>query len=1015
KAKARKDDAVLYSMDDTALFGEEFHRLSFSKAIDKKLLSDYKVIIVAVDEAQMEGAVAAQFTSELKKSLDRKQDEEIIEGEKVEATEASGKGPAVKINKQIAAELLGTWKALSGIDIVDILASGAQVKQTSDDAVKPMKSAVAFSNTIKESESICASFDVIQKYFINNHPKDFNRFVNVKAEHIDGRMNDKHRRKQLQWLTDISGGASSKTDAVGGKKTNANTGANAGAGSHTGLTARTNTGAGAGGKKHGCKILSNARCLSEGVDVPSLDAVVFFKERKSIVDVVQAVGRVMRKVKGKDFGYIILPVCIPSGEVHDYENFINNHKVFDRIWGVVKALRAHDNRFVSEAFFRDRVKVVPGPVITHAGGGGGGGSAGGPATVQGQLPFPLKDISDAIYAAIPTKLGDKDYWRRWTTEVANIADKIAGHLNKIFAEGENKKLFEDFLESLRSNLNPTVSAKDAVDMLAQHIITRPVFEMLFSGESFVKRNPVARALQTLIDSLDTAKFAEQTAKLKGFYDSVKERVESCANDDKAKQEIIRHLYDTFFKEGFPLMAERLGIAYTPIEVVDFVLRSTAHVLQEEFGRQLGDKDVHIVDPFTGTGSFIVRMLQIKELIEDGQLKHKFRHEIHANEILLLPYYVALTNIVTAYHDRLPAGSEYEPFPGMVLTDSFQLYEDSQPSFTDDSFSPDNSERAKRQRKTPINIVIGNPPWSAGQRSDNDNNQNLEYPNLDARIKATYAKESTSQRKAALYDSYIRAIRWSSDRIGEDGIIALVTNGGWLNGNAASGLRASLVKEFDSIRVVNLRGDARTSGETWHKEGGKIFGQASRAPVTLIILVKNPNNRRKNANIFYHDIGNYLSAEGKLDILSNKRSIAGLNFQTITPDKDNDWINQRDRRFDKFIEIGNKQVKSGELGFGPTVFKLYSGGVKTNRDYWAYNFSRVELAENMRRMINFYNLQVELYQNRAEEGLENTADLINNDPGSISWDGELRGLLTKKRLGKFSLDKVRLSLYRPFSY
>ncbi|MCH9663186.1 MAG: hypothetical protein K0U66_05960 [Gammaproteobacteria bacterium] len=644
----------------------------------------------------------------------------------------------------------------------------------------------------------------------------------------------------------------------------------------------------------------------------------------------------------------------------------------------------------------------------------GGDSAGGTPAVQGLLPFPIKDISDAIYAAIPTKLGDKDYWRRWTTEVANIADKIAGHLNKIFAEGENKILFEDFLESLRSNLNPTVSAKDAVDMLAQHIITRPVFEMLFSDESFVKRNPVAQSLQKIIDGLDTTKFTEQTGKLRGFYESVNERVKVCTNDDKAKQELIRHLYDTFFKEGFPLMAARLGIGYTPIEVVDFILNSTSDILKQEFGRQLGDDNVHIIDPFAGTGSFIVRMLQIEGLIKEDQLTYKFRNEIHANDVLLLPYYVSLANIVTAYHARMPTDSKYEPFPGMVLADSFQLYEGTQHMLESAGFSPDNNERARQQLKTPINIVMSNPPWSIGQKLENDNNQNLEYITLDKRIRETYGQASKVSNKKALYDSYVRAIRWSSDRIGDEGIISLVTNGGWLNGTAASGIRACLAKEFDAIWVVNLRGDARTSGELRRKEKDNVFGQTTRAPVTLVILAKNPNNRHKTANILYHDIGNYLSAKEKLDILSNKRSIAGLNFQKITPDEDHDWVKQRDRRFDKFIELGSKQARSGVRGLNPVIFRLYSLGVITNRDAWAHNFNRGKVAENMRRMIDYYNEQVELRKNHADDQSHNSRALNDNDPRMISWDSTLRRSLRKNNRGKFNSEKIRLSLYRPFT-
>ncbi len=968
QAADRAEDALLYSMDDETVFGRELHKLSFQKAIDLDLLTDYKVIIVAMDEAEMRARAEVYKDSLLRKFAKS-------DGLEISASEQIAQKVAGNITTQLVAEIIGAWKALSGVDQVDIIESGKQVSRPDGRSVKAMKRAVAFSTTIARSKLINQVFDGLQSLFEEECPDDIRKFIKVKPDHIDGKMNDRQRRTKLRWLRER-------------------------------------------GETGGCRLLSNARCLSEGVDVPNLDAVVFFDERKSVIDIVQAVGRVMRKSRGKEYGYIILPVCIPSGEVANYDDYISKDKVFQGIWKIVRALRAHDERFVSNLFFREKIQIARGSLdngIVSEDTQRQEAPAKQSATDESEqldLFIRLKALSDAIYTAIPNKLGDKEYWASWTTNIRSIAEIIYTEFEERFSQDENKQVFADFLKSLRSNLNPAVSEREAIEMLSQHAITRPVFETLFPDHSFVQRNPVSQSLQMIIEKLDSTSVQKQIDTLKRFYASVEDKARMIKDDDSGKQDLIRRLYDTFFKEGFPLMAERLGIAYTPTRVVDFILHSTSYVLKNEFSRELGDKNVHIIDPFTGTGTFIVRLLQIKELIADNHLEYKFLNEMHANEIVLLAYYVALVNIESAYHERLPAGSKYESFPGMVLTDSFQLYEDKPQTFGA-SFLPENSKRAKRQIKAPINVVIGNPPWSIGQRLDNDNNKNIEYPALEARIKATYAKESRSIRKAALYDSYVQAIRWSSDRIGEEGVIALVTNGGWLNGNAGSGLRNCLAKEFDAIWVVNLRGDARTSGELRRKEKDNVFGQSTRTPVTLIILAKNPNNRRKTATIFYHDIGNYLSAEGKLDILSNKRSIAGLNFQTITPDKDNDWINQRDRRFDKFIEMGSKQVKAGTVGFNPTVFQLYSLGVATNRDAWVYNFSREGLTKNMGRMIEFYNQQIDQPQNQNGSRSNNIDNFTVNDPKKISWDRSLRNSLVQNTIGKFSSENIRNSLYRPF--
>ena len=403
-------------------------------------------------------------------------------------------------------------------------------------------------------------------------------------------------------------------------------------------------------------------------------------------------------------------------------------------------------------------------------------------------------------------------------------------------------------------------------MLSQHLITRPVFDALFGGSEFTALNPVSQVMQRMADELEGRGLEAETEELAGFYASVRRRVEGIDNAE-GRQRVAVELYDNFFRRAFPRDAERLGIVYTPVEIVDFIIRSVAELLQEHFGASLGDEGVHILDPFTGTGTFVARLLQ-SGLIEPDDLSRKYREEVHANEILLLAYYIAAVNIENAYREALAGvgrDEQYEPFGGIVLTDTFQLSEADDPM--DEVFFPRNNARAERQRDLDIRVILSNPPYSSGQRSQNDDNQNMSYPTLDASIRSTYAARSDSTNKNSLYDSYIRAIRWATNRLANapaGGVIGYVTNGGWLDGNAAAGIRDTLTREFHHTYVYNLRGNQRTSGEQSRREGGKVFGSGSRATVAIMLLVKQPGPVPVGGGtISYHDIGDYLSREEKL--------------------------------------------------------------------------------------------------------------------------------------------------------
>lgn len=444
-------------------------------------------------------------------------------------------------------------------------------------------------------------------------------------------------------------------------------------------------------------------------------------------------------------------------------------------------------------------------------------------------------------------------------------------------------------------------------------------------------------------------------------------------------------------------------------------RVTNQALQQHFDASVTDKGVQVLDPFTGTGTFIVRLLQ-SGLIAPADLQRKYTYELHANEILLLAYYIAAVNIEAAYHQIATDNGttdSYEPFDGIVLTDTFQLTEEGDQAFPE--LLAKNNERLERQKQLDIRVIIGNPPYSAGQDSANDNNQNQKYPALDGRIEATYAKRSTATNKNSLYDSYIRAIRWASDRIGDEGVIGYVSNGGYIDSNTADGLRLCLADEFSDIYCYNLRGNARTAGELRRKESGNVFESGSRSTVAVIILVKTPT-KTGPTTIHYRDIGDYLTREQKLAVIDGE-SLDSVNWEPISPNGHGDWINQRSGDFNQFTPIGDKGSKDRPAQ--AAIFATYSAGLKTNRDVWVYNFSRSALNDNVGRMISFYNQQTSDFadyckQNAIPQSAAAVDGFIDNDPTRISWNrGTKNDLVAGKQYG-FHHEAQRSGTYRPFT-
>ena len=856
-----------------------------------------------------------------------------------------------------AARIVGCWHALS-----------KRGPQFAGDQVA-MRRAVAFSSTIEASKTFAKVFPQIANAALEIR-RDANA-VRIEADHVDGTNNVKVRSEALAWLEEPPG-------------------------------------------QGVCRVLSNAKCLTEGVDVPALDAVLFLQPRRSIVDVVQAVGRVMRRAPGKDYGYVVLPVAVPSGV--SPEVALRDNKAYQVVWQVLQALRSHDERLAAEINKIDINGTSQMVQVIGVGLAGGDDPADPGIATEGvplattQLSLPdLGEWRDALYARIVERVGDRRYMEHWAEDISRIASaqqaRIRGLLDHPGQNPQAAARFGEFLAALQRNLNDDVTRDDAIAMLSQHLITRPVFEALFGDGQFSGQNPVSLVMQGMLDELDVGGLDAETATLEGFYEHIRTLIGGI-DTAEGRQQVITGLYGQFFKKALPDAVEALGIVYTPIEIVDFINRSVNDLLTLHFdGATLSDEGVHVLDPFAGAGTFLARLFETG-LITPEALDRKYLSELHANEIMLLAYYIAAMNIETAYQSQRPDGP-YRPFEGIVLADTFQMSEAGDPM--DTVFFPRNNDRADRQKGLDIRVIVGNPPYSSGQRSQNDDNQNMSYPTLDASIRSTYAKRSNSTNKNSLYDSYVRAIRWASNRLADSpagGVIGFVTNGGWLDGNAAAGIRDTLTREFHHVYVYNLRGNTRTSGEQSRREGGQTFGSGSRATVAIMLLVKQSGPvPAGGGTISYHDIGDYLSRDEKLAAVA-AASIDGLPWQRITPNEHHDWLNQRDHRYDRLIPL------AGEPG---AIFHTASNGLKTNRDAWVYNSSEAALRRNVGGMIDFYNDQAAAFAADAP-GVRRAAEakaFVDNDPARFSWGTADYQRIATHTAYELRDDMFRLSLYRPF--
>jgi predicted helicase len=896
-----------YTMDDTETYGEEFFRYGFGQGVDEGFLSDYKVVVFTVSEADVQHRLFDFLNEE--------------------------SSPVV----EEATKIIGVWSVLSG--------------RVENEEVPPLRRAVVFAGRISDSKSFTKKFKETADAY-NRTDSSGDAFQHFDLKHIDGTMTATERKELLDWLR-----------------------------SETQLTET--------------RILSNAKVLTEGIDVPALDAVVFLKPRRSVIDVVQAVGRAMRKAPGKRYGYVVLPIIVDPER--DTAEQLDRNEEFRTVWEVLGALRSIDDRF--DAMVRQLW-------IQRTRNRGEHHQDDDDILIISGIQETTFDYEDEILGKLVERVGDRIYLEMMAKDVAAVSKRLERHIADALEDtgeyGEKaRNAFNGFLNALRQVINPSVTEEDARSMLVQHIITKPIFDATFGEYEFLGENPIANSFDRLSDVFETF-VNRETQTLKNFYRLI--QIRSKGLDKGAeRQEFLRQLYDSFFKIAFPKMADRLGIVYTPVEVVDFLVKSVEVVLHNEFGLSLEDEGVVVLEPFAGTGTFPARLMR---QLSPETLSRKYRDgEIWANEILLLPYYIALANIESTYFN---CTGKHEQFRNLLLIDSFQLMEPSvETTLTPTLFPKQYTELMKKQKNAKIYVIISNPPWFAKQEDENQGIKAIRYMKLDEKIRQKYAAYSSAINKNSLYDSYIRAIRMATDRIGNRGVIAFVTNSGFLDGSAADGLRKSLAEEFAKIYVLNLRGNARLSGEAWRREGGKIFGQGSRTGVAVLILVKD-TSKTSTAEIYYHDIGDYLSREEKLERLETYTDIRGAEWIRIIPNKAYDWINQRSEDFWTNPAIGEKNNKNGE-----TIFNLYSNGLSSQRDFWVYNFSQAELEDNMGRMIKEFNRHVEL-ANSGKITPDNIESKINNNSQEIAWCRELKNEIFKRKTYSFEGAGLMMSsIYRPF--
>ena len=818
--------------------------------------------------------------------------------------------------------------------------------------VPHLRRSLSFTNTIKRSKKHQLSMEAASerlKEIVLGKDGTVVPF-RVRTQHIDGKTKANIRRQYLDWLKEPEEGE--------------------------------------------CRIVTNARCLSEGVDVPNLDAALFMSPKHSAIDIVQQVGRVMRKSPGKTHGYIVVPILL--AEEDTATDALSKSEDYATIIKVVRALRSHDDnidQLINQGRFGEKLRLVSVPEPFARDNELTGEEK--EDAIQ-EAMFAPDNLIEALNVLVFKHCGDRQYWEKWAKDVGKqtveLQKNILAHLNQ---SEHARERFDQFMTGIHETMSPNMTEQEAAGMLAQHLVTQPVFDAFFENYEFSAHNPVSQIMNDVIKEIVAQDLLSDLQRsLAPFYESVQKRIRGIT-DPTTRHEVLKELYETFLKTAFPDLTDLLGVVYTPVEIVDWLLHSADGAMRQEFGVGLGDKGVEILDPFSGTGTFLTRLIE-SNLIPDENLDHKYQHELFAIDILPTAYYLSAINIEEAYHGRkivMEDQPEYKPFPGIALSDTFTLLNNK-----DDlrlgqfGIEEKNTSTINAINRKNIKVIIGNPPWRTGQKDATLQNPNPAYESLDNRITNTYALRSSATRKGALYDMYLKSLRWASDRLSSKGVIAFVTNGGWLEGNAANGVRYCLADEFTNVYCYNLRGRIPTTPE----EGGNVFNV--KVPVTLLVLAKNSN--KDTSSIYYTYSKDNLTREEKLQALKSEQSLTNAKWAPLIPDQNSDWINQSNENYQEYQPISSKETRKHVSNTG--IFRVYSSGIITGRDPWAYNSDRQSLAKRTKKMIDFYNHQI-----------STTVESPEHNNTIIKWHRESLKHYKGRRKAEYNEQDFRVVMRRPF--
>ena len=973
KVRVATKDSDVYSMDDEDAYGPLLYEMSFKDAVDAGLLSDYEVLVVATSQSRLTTGMS----------------------DLVAAVNKEG-GKRQTVSKEDAVKLLGCWDALADPNTTGVAEDRPTGKLANGDGRGHLNTAIAFTNTVNLSKAIAGPTGDSQGLWQGvaaeaSTETDTTELLDMSVEHVDGSTPAITRAARIDRLRD---------DPQPGT----------------------------------CRVISNARVLTEGVDVPALDAVVFLQPRKSKIDIVQAVGRVMRTYPGKQTGYIVIPVVVAEGKgVTDSE--VLDSSDFGVVWDVVRALRSHDERMDMWVNHIDAAS-----------------KSGKVTLIDRGTDQPLGDdedieqlrllLDERVASKMFERCGDRKMWPSWGARAAGVCREVRKQVDAQLAAPGTAKAFDEFVEALRSAVGGHLTEDQAAEMVAQHVVTIPIFDCLFADSRFANANPISVAINNLLSNFAPATvaaapavatgaalamglFEEELRPLTRAYRTMRTVFEG-ALTAAAKVDVLREVYDGFFQAAMKDTVKRLGVVYTPVEIVDFIIRSADAVCRKEFGVGITSENVNILDPFAGTGTFIYRLLTARDangdhIIRQGDLHRKYYSELYANELVLLAYYIAAIKIEAgmAERDGFPSGG-FEPFPGITFGDAFlataggaQL-----PGMAD------NTARQSRQGGVSITVIAANPPWSAGQRSSGDDNPNIDYPHIERRARDTYGKrhrEVTGRGAGpALGNLYVESFRWASDRLDipssdqlRRGVITMVHPNSLSNAPSLIGMRAALREEFSDIYVVNLLGDAMKSGDDRQREADNVFGQGSRNGVQITVAVRNPEkDLSQPAVLHYATVLEYASREEKFAWLAELGDVTSDQLKIVPVNDAYDWVNLTDGSFEALIPVCDSDSTV------QTALADHALGAKTNLDKYVYSFSYEDLVSRISDLIDAYDsalAQVKSVPMMSRQAMidqvtKNTKDSL----PTIKWTHTLKQSPKNGEGIKFDEDLIREVLYRPFT-